>query len=262
MGSDNLKAERYLAPEVVTDLKRNNSAPSHRLLDFFTRIVDVVCSAVGLVLVSPLLLLVAIVIKSHDRGPVFFYQERLGWHGEAFSILKFRTMVVNAEQQGSKLRSTKDDPRITPIGRILREYHVDEIPQIINVLRGQMSLVGPRPALLFHKDYYEPWEMKRLAIRPGMTGLSQVSGGNGLNWDDRIKMDVYYVHHHSLSMYIKILWQTFAQLFVKKGIYGKDGVVKGWTRPVPDWYYDNTMGKNDCGPEPEKSGGTPGARKG
>jgi lipopolysaccharide/colanic/teichoic acid biosynthesis glycosyltransferase len=101
-----------------------------------------------------------------------------------------------------------------------------------------MSLVGPRPALLFQQDYYEAWELPRLAVPPGMTGLSQVSGGNALNWDQRILIDVYYVRHRHFGMYVWILLQTVLQIFVKKGIYTADGTVKGWTRPVPDWYQE------------------------
>ncbi|HOF89732.1 MAG TPA: sugar transferase, partial [Armatimonadota bacterium] len=128
------------------------------------------------------------------------------------------------------------DRRVTRVGKILREFHLDELPQLFNVLLGQMSLVGPRPALLFQQEYYEAWERPRLAVPPGMTGLSQVSGGNALNWDQRILIDVYYVRHRHIGMYLWILAQTVRQIFVKQGIYTADGTVKGWTRPVPDWY--------------------------
>ena len=203
--------------------------------------MDLFISGIGIILLSPLLGVLALLIKLNDRGSVFFRQERLGRGGVPFRILKFRSMVIAAEQTGAKWQMTCNDPRVTRIGRILRDYHLDELPQLINVWRGEMSLVGPRPALVFQKDYYEPWEMPRLAVRPGMTGLSQISGGNQLNWDQRILIDVFYVRNRSLILLAYILLQTVLQLFVKKGIYTAEGGVKGWTRPIPKSYRKNNQ---------------------
>jgi lipopolysaccharide/colanic/teichoic acid biosynthesis glycosyltransferase len=203
-------------------------------------LIDLAVAIAGLTLTAPFLVAIALAIRLHDGDPVFFRQRRLGLDGKTFAIYKFRSMVVNAEQIGAKLRVAKNDARITPVGRILREFHLDEIPQLFNVLRGEMGLVGPRPAVPFQKDFYAAWEMARLSVRPGLTGLSQVSGGNALNWDDRILIDVYFVHKRHLGMFFMILATTFVQLFMKKGIYTTEGCVKGWTRPVPDSYFEET----------------------
>lgn len=230
----------YFRDDIVSALKANTPVPPRRLYDLVVRIVDVLVAGLGLLILSPFFCLIALATKLQDGGPVFFRQERMGKVGKPFFIIKFRTMVVNAEQVGQKWRIEKNDKRVTRIGKILREFHLDEFPQLINVLQGEMSLVGPRPALVFQKDYYDEWEMARLAVPPGMTGLSQVSGGNALNWDQRILIDVYYVRHRKFIMFCWILIQTFIQIFVKKGIYTKEGNVTGWTRPVPDWYKNNT----------------------
>jgi lipopolysaccharide/colanic/teichoic acid biosynthesis glycosyltransferase len=231
---------KYLAPEVVEDLKRNGPITPKPLFDKFTQLVDIAIAVIVLILAGPVMLLISLAIKLYDRGPVFFWQERLGKNGVPFKIIKFRSMVPNAANIGAKLRIVKDDQRITPIGRILRESHLDELPQLFNVLKGEMTLVGPRPALTFQRDYYEQWEMTRLCVTPGMTGLSQISGGNELNWDDRIIIDAYYVRHRNVLLYFKILLLTIVQLFYKQGVYTKESTVQGWTRPVPDWYRDNT----------------------
>lgn len=226
----------YFAPEIADELKANAPLPGKGLYDALVRAIDILAAGLALVVFGAPMLAIALAIKLGDGGPVFFRQERLGKGGRPFRIFKFRSMVVNAEQRGAKWRVAKGDARVTRVGKLLREFHLDELPQLFNVLAGQMSLVGPRPALVFQKDYYEAWEMPRLAVTPGMTGLSQVSGGNALNWDERILIDVYYVRHRNFGMYLSILMQTMMQIFVKKGIYTKDGTVKGWTRGVPDWY--------------------------
>jgi lipopolysaccharide/colanic/teichoic acid biosynthesis glycosyltransferase len=225
--------------KVIESLKVNSPVMEKPIYDALVRGIDLLVSAIGLVACSPVLLTIAVLVKISDGGPVFFRQERLGKAGRPISIIKFRTMVVNAEQIGNRWRMAKNDVRVTRVGRLLREYHMDELPQLFNVLRGEMSLVGPRPALVFQKDYYEPWELPRLMVVPGITGLSQVSGGNSLNWDQRIIIDVYYVRHRNIGMYARILSKTFLQLFLKHGVYNQDGKVQGWTRPVPDWYREH-----------------------
>ncbi len=231
---------KYLAPEVVEQLKLNEPVKNRPIFDVITRLIDILAALAALIIAGFVMIVAAIAVKFYDRGPVFFRQERLGKGGKPFKMFKFRSMIVDADKVGAKLRLAKDDKRITPVGKILREFHLDELPQFFNILAGQMSLVGPRPALTFQKDYYEPWEMPRLAVRCGATGLSQVSGGNALSWDDRIIIDVYYARHRNLFLYFKIVFLTIVQVFYKKGIYTKEGAVKGWTRGVPDWYKDNT----------------------
>ncbi len=228
----------YFAPEIVAHLRENEPLRAKPCYDGFLRAVDLAVSITGIIFLSPLLGVLALLVKIQDGGPVLFRQERLGRDGIPFAIFKYRTMIIDAETRGAKWQMTKNDSRVTRIGRFLRSYHLDELPQLINVLRGDMSLVGPRPALVFQKDYYEAWERPRLAVRPGITGLSQVSGGNRMNWDQRILVDVYYVRYRSFGMWAYILAKTVLAVFMKKGITTADGCVKGWTRPVPDWYRD------------------------
>ncbi len=235
----------FYAPEIAAALKENPPLPRKTGYDLLVRAIDILAAGLALVVFGAPMLAIAIAIKLQDGGSVFFRQERMGKDGKAFRIFKFRSMIVNAEQTGAKWRMTKGDSRVTRIGKLLREFHLDELPQLFNVLSGQMSLVGPRPALMFQQDYYEAWEKPRLAVTPGMTGLSQVSGGNALNWDERILIDVYYVRHRTVGMYLSILIRTVLQIFVKKGIYTKDGAVKGWTRGVPDWYTEGEAKPKD-----------------
>ncbi len=177
------------------------------------RIMDFVLSLVGLIIISPILLIIAILIKCSSEGPVLFKQERLGYKGKCFKILKFRTMVVNAEHIGTGVViKTKTDPRVTKIGRFLRATSLDELPQIINVLAGDMALVGPRPPVTYHpyKGYenYPEWAKKRFQMRPGMTGLVQTTIRSDAPWDDRIKVDCEYVDKFSVLFDIKIILDT------------------------------------------------------
>lgn len=226
------------AHDIVAELHANPPLSRKKAYDVVVRAIDILIVVPSLVVIAPLMAVIAMAIKIDDGGPVFFRQERLGKGGLAFRIIKFRSMVMNAEQVGAKLRIAKGDIRITRVGKVLREYHLDELPQLFNVLIGVMTLVGPRPALVFQRDYYEDWEMPRLAVRPGITGLSQVSGGNVLDWDKRILIDVYFVRHRNFVMYLHVLIKTGMQIFAKKGIYTRDGSVKGWSRPVPNSHGD------------------------
>lgn len=177
------------------------------------RILDFVLSLVGTIIISPILVVIAILIKCSSKGPVLFKQERLGYHGKVFKILKFRTMVVNAEHIGTGVVvSEKSDPRITKIGRFLRATSLDELPQVFNVLKGDMALVGPRPPVTYHpyngyKNYPE-WAKKRFEMRPGMTGLVQTTIRSDAPWDDRMKIDCEYVDKFSVFFDIKILFDT------------------------------------------------------
>ncbi len=177
------------------------------------RILDFLLTLAGTIIISPILLMIAVLIKCSSKGPVLFRQERLGYHGRTFKILKFRTMVVNAEHMGTGVViHEKDDPRVTKIGRFLRSTSLDELPQVFNVLKGDMSLVGPRPPVTYHpydgyKNYPE-WAKKRFEMRPGMTGLVQTTIRSDAPWDDRMKIDCEYVDKFSVAFDTKILLDT------------------------------------------------------
>ena len=172
----------------------------------------------------PLLLIAAIAIKIEDRGPVLYRQFRVGYKGVEFRLIKLRTMAVGAEHQGSGYAVNKGDPRITAVGRILRRTSLDELPQIWNVIRGEMNLVGPRPTLLYQVDRYTPHQRIRLEVKPGITGWAQVHGRAALPWDKRIELDIWYVEHQSLLLDLLILVRTPLTLF-RDTYKGKAG---GW----------------------------------
>lgn len=185
------------------------------------RIFDFLFSLIIILIISPLLIILAIIIKTTSRGPVLFKQERLGRHGKVFKIWKFRTMIPNAEQQGSGLFITEaTDNRITKVGRFLRKTSLDELPQLFNVLSGKMSLVGPRPPVVYHPydgyDNYPEEAKKRFDMRPGMTGLAQISVRNEAPWDERIKLDIEYVKTFNVWKDVKILFGTVKEVFHSK----------------------------------------------
>ena len=198
--------------------------PMSKLRFGIKRLFDIVGGSCGLVILFPLFLIIAISIRLDSRGPVFFYQKRLGRRGIPFSIIKFRTMIVNAENLGEGLRvSTKDDPRITRVGKVLRATSLDELPQLINVVKGDMSLVGPRPPATYHPydGYinYPDWAKKRFEMRPGRTGLAQVTVRNSASWDERIRIDLDYVEHFGLRIDVKILVRTVQRVLTRESIY-------------------------------------------
>ena len=174
---------------------------------------DVALAGAGLVLASPLLAAAALAIKLEDRGPVLYRQTRVGKDGRDFEVLKLRSMVVGAERQGAGYAVDRGDARITRVGRILRRTSVDELPQLWNVVRGDMSVVGPRPTLRYQVDRYDDRQRKRLDVRPGLTGWAQVNGRASLPWADRIELDVWYVEHRSPLVDLKILLRTPLALF-------------------------------------------------
>ena len=188
------------------------------------RAVDVAVAGAGLVAASPVLALAALAVKLDDGGPILFRQVRVGKDGADFELLKLRTMIVGAESQGAGYAVDRGDSRITRIGRFLRRTSVDELPQLWNVVRGEMSLIGPRPTLRYQVDRYDEHQRHRLDIRPGITGWAQVNGRAALPWAERIELDVWYVEHRSLALDLKILLRTPRALF--GGIY--KGATGGW----------------------------------
>ena len=188
------------------------------------RAVDVVGAAVGLLLTSPLLLLAALAVKLEDRGPVLYKQLRVGKDGADFELLKLRTMIVGAERRGQGFAVDVGDPRITPAGRVLRRLSLDELPQLWNVVRGEMSVVGPRPTLRYQVERYTARQRRRLEIKPGITGWAQVHGRAALPWEERIELDVWYVEHRTPRLDLEILARTPPALI--RGTY--KGATGGW----------------------------------
>ncbi len=183
------------------------------------RFVDLSGSLAALLLISPLLALLALAVKLDSPGPVFYRQERVGRKGKPFRIYKFRSMVRGAEHKGAGLFVREEDERITRVGSFLRKYSLDELPQLINVLRGEMSLVGPRPTLAYQVEKYDREQWRRLLVKPGITGWAQVNGRSSLSWPARIRLDVWYVDHWSLWLDLKILLKTLKVVCFREGIY-------------------------------------------
>jgi exopolysaccharide biosynthesis polyprenyl glycosylphosphotransferase len=196
---------------------------------FITRLIDITVSASVLILGLPLWIFLALAIALNSPGPIIYKQTRIGLNGRAFQIYKFRSMYKDADQRLAQLLSQneargplfkmKNDPRITPIGKFLRSTSLDEIPQFINTLKGEMSLVGPRPALPREVAQYEEWQKGRLAIKPGLTGLWQVRGRSNLTFDEGVLMDLYYIENWSLRLYIQILLRTIPAVLFSRGAY-------------------------------------------
>jgi lipopolysaccharide/colanic/teichoic acid biosynthesis glycosyltransferase len=186
--------------------------------------VDAVGAGLGLALASPLLVAAAIAIKLEDRGPVLYRQRRVGLNGRDFELLKLRTMVVGAEHQGAGLAVNRGDVRITRIGRLLRRLSLDELPQLWNVVRGEMSLIGPRPTLRYQVEKYSDRQRRRLDVKPGITGWAQVNGRASLPWEERIELDLWYVDHRSPWVDLKIAART--PLALLGGTY--KGETGGW----------------------------------
>lgn len=190
------------------------------------RAIDVVWSVFGLILFAPLLAAAALAVKLDSRGPALFALDAAGFSGRPFRQWKLRTMADGARENGDRFETSADDPRITRVGRFLRRWSLDELPQLWNVLRGEMSLVGPRPTFAEVAAKYSAQQSRRLAMRPGITGLAQVKGRNALRWEERIPLDIYYVAHYSLALDLRILALTIPALFRSAEVYGKDGRVR------------------------------------
>ena len=185
------------------------------------RILDIIFAATGLLILSPLLLVMAILVRSRLGSPVLFRQERPGFHGRPFILFKFRTMT---EQRDSRGRLLDDTERMTPFGQFLRSSSIDELPELINVLKGDMSLVGPRPLLMEYLELYTPEQARRHEVRPGITGWAQVNGRNAISWDEKFALDIWYVDHRSIILDLRILLMTVAQVVRREGISEKGQV--------------------------------------
>lgn len=186
------------------------------LVKFF---VDKLVAFTLFILLLPLLGFIAFAIKLDSKGPVIYKQARVGKDRKQFLIYKFRSMYDKTEHQGMGLYTNDSDPRITKVGRVLRRWSLDELPQIINVLRGEMSLIGPRPTVKSQVDKYTDRQLKRLLVKPGITGLAQVKGRNNISWPERIELDLEYIENWSISMETGILIKTISVILRKEGIY-------------------------------------------
>ncbi len=193
-----------------------------RVNENMKRLVDIVISLVALIVLSPIFLLVAYKVRKNLGSPIFFYQERPGKDGKLFKMIKFRSMKDAFDAQGNPL---PDEERITPFGHKLRSTTLDEMPQLINVLKGDMSIVGPRPQLADFLEHYTSRQMRRHEVRPGMTGLAQVSGRNNLSWEEKFELDIEYVETHNLSLDFKIMMKTVLVMLKKEGINAPDQLV-------------------------------------
>jgi lipopolysaccharide/colanic/teichoic acid biosynthesis glycosyltransferase len=191
------------------------------------RILDILIASALLVLAAPLLGLAALAIKLESRGPVVYRQRRVGRGGQPFELWKLRTMVPGAETMGAGIYVLEGDPRITRSGRLLRRFSLDELPNLINVLRGELAIVGPRPTVQEQVDRYTERQRRRLDVKPGITGWAQINGRTSLPWPERIELDVWYVEHRSLRLDIRILARTARMLATGHGLYSDD-LRQGW----------------------------------
>ena len=200
-----------------------------RVYKICKRIIDIIGAGLGLILLSPIIAIVACAVKVTSKGPIFFSQKRVGKNGELFEMYKFRSMVVNAEELKENLEDQnemsgpmfkiKDDPRVTKVGKFIRKTSIDELPQLWNILKGDMSLVGPRPSLPKEVEQFDNWMFKRLTVRPGLTCYWQVSGRNNIDFEDWMKLDVKYVEERNIWIDIKLIFKTIFVLFGDKNAH-------------------------------------------
>jgi lipopolysaccharide/colanic/teichoic acid biosynthesis glycosyltransferase len=191
------------------------------------RALDLIVAVLAIALLSPLLALAAVLIRLESRGPVFYRQLRVGRCGQPFELWKLRTMVPGAESMGAGIYVVQGDPRITRVGRHLRRFSLDELPNLVNVIRGEMAIVGPRPTVQAQVDRYTERQLRRLEVKPGITGWAQVNGRTSLPWPERIELDVWYVEHRSLWLDLRILAKTARMLASGRGLYSEE-LKQGW----------------------------------
>jgi lipopolysaccharide/colanic/teichoic acid biosynthesis glycosyltransferase len=192
-----------------------------------SRPLDLALAGVLLVVTAPLLALAALAIKLESRGPVFYTQRRVGRGGRPFELLKLRTMVPGAESMGAGIYVLEGDPRITRVGGLLRRFSLDELPNLVNVVRGDLAIVGPRPTVQEQVDRYTERQRRRLEVKPGITGWAQINGRTSLPWPERIELDVWYVEHRSLRLDLRILARTARMLASGRGLYSEE-LKQGW----------------------------------
>jgi lipopolysaccharide/colanic/teichoic acid biosynthesis glycosyltransferase len=192
-----------------------------------TRLLDITVAAAALLVSSPLLLAAAIAIRLESPGGVIYRHQRIGRDGVPFELWKLRTMVSGAETMGAGLYIEQNDARITRVGALLRRFSLDELPNLVNVLRGEMSVVGPRPTVAVQVDRYSDRQRRRLEVKPGITGWAQVNGRTSISWPERIELDVWYVDHRSLALDVKILLRTLKLLATGQGLYSSE-LEQGW----------------------------------
>ena len=192
-----------------------------RFQNVVKRTIDIVCSGLGLIVLSPILLITAVLIRIKLGSPIFFIQDRLGKDGKVFKMIKFRTMLDAVDKWGEPL---PDEERMTSFGQLLRSTSIDELPELINVFKGDMSLVGPRPLLVEYKELYSPEQFRRHEVRPGLTGWAQVNGRNNISWCKKFELDVWYIDNKSLLMDMKILIMTVLKV-IKRADINQDGEV-------------------------------------
>ena len=190
------------------------------------RAIDIAAGTLGLILSAPVMALAMLAIRLESRGHPIYRQRRIGMDGGAFDLLKLRTMVDGAENIGAGLAVNENDPRVTRVGALLRRTSLDELPNLLNVVRGDMSLIGPRPTIPVQVAQYTDRQRGRLAIRPGITGWAQINGRTALPWSERIELDLYYIEHRSLALDVRILWRTVAIVLGGSGLY--KGQTGGW----------------------------------
>lgn len=204
---------------------------------FGKRLFDIVFSLLFLLLLSPFLLLVALLVKLTSPGPVLFVQERLGINTTVFSMYKFRSMYVGSESKGTGTYSYKDDPRVTRLGRVLRKFSIDELPQLFNILKGDMSFVGMRPPLTYHPckvEEYTKEQLKAFSLRPGITGWAQIHGRNAVYWDERIQLSLWYRDNLSFMLDMKIIAQTLGIVLKRKDVIAQAETAAGFNgKPDP-----------------------------
>ena len=189
---------------------------------FFKKFLDLFISFICLIILFPLFIILAFLVKLTSKGPVFFKQERIGLHGKVFKMLKFRSMCVGAEQQEGGVYSGKGDKRVTKIGRVLRATSLDELPQLINILKGDMSIIGPRPQLVRDMVFMTEEQRQRHTVKPGLSGLAQVNGRNDIDWEDKLNWDLKYIKKITFVGDVKIIFQTVMKAFIKQ-----EGITEG-----------------------------------
>ena len=195
------------------------------------RVFDILVAGGALLVASPFLLAAMLAIRLESPGGAIYRQRRVGKDGRPFDVLKLRTMVTGAEHMGAGLAISEGDTRITRVGRLLRRTSLDEMPNLINVLRGEMAIVGPRPTVPVQVDRYTERQRGRLAVKPGITGWAQVNGRTELPWDERIELDLWYIEHRSWRLDLQILWRTARMVFGGEGLYR--GETPAWRDPPP-----------------------------